>query len=270
LLCLTGADPAQPLPNGRFAVAVKQAGESQPPNWMVVPDSVGSSSYIDCSTMARVPGWDAGHPDDKRPSTLEIAFKVEGDAVVMTATAFLGGNFDVNDTPATLARLPRKPLGTYSARVNESVTLSGMTEAGLQPVTVEVATARDPSGVHPIFISEVPSVQIELTGQNREFFTLALYNVSSRAVTGYAICAVESGGASCKGTKGNGTTVISAGGTLTISYNMGHSGRETPNGFVADPDPAVVALKGVVFADGSVEGMGISPLTPEGMRLLTQ
>jgi hypothetical protein len=30
----------------------------------------------------------------------------------------------------------------------------------------------------------------------------------------------------------------------------------------------MIVLKGVVFADGSIEGMGIAPLTPEGAQAL--
>jgi hypothetical protein len=263
---------AQTPPDGQFAVTVREAGKSSLPQYSVLPES-GESQLFDCANLAPVPDWETRHPNDKRPSTLEIAFKVVDDTVVMTATAYLGGKFDVNDTPDTLARLPRKSIGSYKARVNESVALIGMTEVGLQPLTVEVVPARDPAGVHPMFISEVPSVQIALTGQNREAFTLALHNVSSRAVTGYAICAqyANRGDASCKGAKGTSTRpVIAAGATLTIAYSVSHSGHETPNGFVADPDPSMVVLKGVVFADGSAEGLGISPLTPSGIQSITQ
>lgn len=224
--------------------------------------------YIDCSAVARVVGWDARHPNERRPSTLEIAYEVKEDAVVMTATAFFGVKADVNDTPETLARLPRKLVGTYSAYLNESVTLSGMAEFGMDPLSVQVVTAKDPGAGRPTFISEAPSIQIEVTNQNREFFTLALHNTSSRAVTGYAICTqMKPGNASCAGSQGGGIhPLIAAGGTLTIPYYMNRSGRETPGGFVADPDPTTVVLKGAVFADGSIEGVGIRPITPEGAR----
>jgi hypothetical protein len=274
LLWSIGSGLAQTPPDGQFAVTIRQAGKSSPPQYSVVPEAGGSQSLFDCSDLARVPDWETLHPDDKRPSIFEIVFKVVDDAVVMTATAYLGGKFDVNDTPDTLALLPRKTVGTYKARVNESVTLTGMTEVGLQPVTVEVVTARDPGAVHPMFISEVPSVQIAVTGQNREFFTLALHNVASRAVAGFSICAQYSnnGGTSCRGQKGSAThpVIIAAGATLTIPYALGHSGRDTPNGFIADPDPPTVVLNGVVFADGGAEGLGVSPLAAAGVQSLTQ
>jgi hypothetical protein len=266
-LFLEDAAFAQAPPDGRFALK---------PSWkqgyVIVPDS-GGSTYIDCSTVARVAGWDTGHPNERRPSTLEIAYKVNGDAVVMTATAFFGVKADVNDTPETLARRPRKLVGTYSAHLNESVTLSGMTELGMEPLSVQVVTGKDLGAGQPTFISEAPSIQIEVTDQNREFFTLALHNTSSRAVTGYAICTQpRPGDAHCSGSEGGGIhpVLIAAGGTLTIPYYMSHSGRETPNGFVADPDPTTVVLKGAVFADGTIEGMGLRPITPEGARELAK
>ena len=273
LLYLSTSEMAQTLPDGRFAVTLKKPGDSSPPHYIVVRESGGSATYLDCSQLAQVPGWTASHPDEKRPSTLEITFNAASDAVAITATAFFGDKFDMNDNPDTLASLPRKSAGTYTARVNESVLLIGMTEVGLQPVTAEVVTAHDPGGVHPLFISEVPSVQLELTGQNRESFTLALHNVSSRAVTGYLICSAyaNKSGASCNGTKGSAkhAIVIAANATLTIPYGLNHSGRDTPNGYVPDPDPSIVILKGVVFSDGGVEGLG-DTATPEVMRSLTQ
>jgi hypothetical protein len=266
LLYLSGSGLAQTVPNGLFAVTVKRWGDSSPPRYTVVPEFGGAAQHLDCSQLAQVPGWDASHPDEKRPSTLEIAFKAVSDGVSITATVFFGEKFDMNDNPDTLARLPQKSVGTYTARVNGSALLTGMTEVGLQPVTVQVVTADDPGGVHPMFISEVPSVQVELTGQNRENFTLALHNVSARDVTGYLICAAyaNNGGRSCDMAKGAAAhpVVIAAGATKTISYFMSHSGRETPNGYVADPDPSVVAVKGVIFSDGGAEGLGVSPPRP--------
>ena len=124
-------------PQPKFAVEISR-GKELPPIDGIVYGGVSSSTLLYDKSLDRLPNVDSSVP---RPSALRLDFKAADDAVSITATAFYGA-IDEQTTPVSLEKLPSKLVGTYSGKLNNSVTLSGLEEVGLEPLTVRIVTPR--------------------------------------------------------------------------------------------------------------------------------
>jgi len=258
MLVLATTAAAQSLPEPQFAANIP---------WLhgYILIRSGQTHYLSCVHQLLVPELELSHPNDQLPSGVEIAYKIAGNTVVITAVVVFGAKADMSDPPDVFTKLLRKPAGTYSARVNESVALAGLAEFGVEPMTIQIVNAQDPNAIHPLASSDAPSIVMEVTGQNRQYFTLALHNNSAQGLTGYSICqdldarstiCIEANSSASK-------PLIAAGETLQVHFRPRNSGYQTPSGlYVANPDPTSIVLKGVIFADGAIEGAGVKPIAP--------
>ncbi len=94
------------------------------------------------------------------------------------------GAFDNNSgSGPMMADHTKQYIGTYSLHPNESVVLQEMEQFGLQPWTIKIVNAQLPTSIGLPTINEVPSIQSKILGQDRQGYTIALHNLSSRAVS---------------------------------------------------------------------------------------
>jgi hypothetical protein len=112
-------------PQPKFAVEISR-GKELPPIDGTIYDGVSSFTLFYDKNLDRLPNVDSSVP---RPSALRLDLKAADDAVSITATAFYG-EFDRQTGPVSLEKLPSKLVGTYSGKLNDSVTLSGLGEVG--------------------------------------------------------------------------------------------------------------------------------------------
>jgi hypothetical protein len=74
-------------------------------------------------------------------------------------------------------------LGVHSARLNETVELNELARIGYQPFTLQIVGAKPVGLTHPIIVSKVPSIQVDLADQDVSGYTLSCHCATSLRVT---------------------------------------------------------------------------------------
>src|SRR5207249_8058597 len=118
---------------------------------------------------------------------------------------------------------------------------------GLQPWTIKIVNAQLPTAAGLPTINEVPSIQPKILGQDRQGYTIALHNLSSRAVHAFVVeTTLDHNSASSE---------FNYRGSL-IAPNEIHEFRLfcDASAFAVNQSPCAFILKAALFADGSFEG----------------
>jgi hypothetical protein len=227
-------------------------GKERPPMRGILYDGVSSSTPIYDDDLRRLPNVNASIP---QPSALRLGFMVAGDTLSITATAFYG-ELDRHTTPVSLEKLASRSLGTYSGKMNDSVTLSGLEEAGLEPLTIRILSPQADSSYHPLTRSNAPSLTIEFAPVDRTSGMVILHNFSGKAVTAFQVGGSdERGGGWSQGPISTDLTdVIAPSAAYQERISLNGSGRVMNGAYVQNPPPPNIILQAVLFADGSYEG----------------
>ena len=196
---------------------------------------------------------DLGYWQQSISRYLRLNYNFKGHEVFIVATV-LSRSFDEKDNPTTFDRLPEKKLGIYSLALHESVTMHELKQFGIQPVTLKIVTSQPEASARPGTVTDVPSIKVEIAGEDREFYDVALHNTSLRGVTA-VIVSMPEGQSAVNRQDGDGSSVVIAPGAVYhLRFNVPHSGRMTPGGFLPDAPPALMVVKAALFEDGSSEG----------------
>ena len=128
-----------------------------------------------------------------------------------------------------------------------------MEQFGLQPWTIKIVNAQmsDPASLPTV--NEVPSIQPEILGKDREGYRIALHNVSSHAVTAFVVETAFDHSSSYTEANDRGT-LIAPGANHEFRLFCNTSASATSSGIAPDPAPCAFVLKAALFADGSYEG----------------
>jgi len=177
-----------------------------------------ASSWLYEGSLHRITG---GDPSRHKPSALKLEYKVEGDVVLITA-------------------------------------FSDMERFGLEPLTLKIVPAQPPSSIRPIAMSKAPSIQIEIVGEDRTFYKVALHNLSAKTVTAVHVAAPEKNGSSGQ-TVGYWKGLIAPGATYQLRFAIPRSGRMSNGSFVENPGPPLLVVETALFEDGSYEAMRKGP-----------
>lgn len=240
---------AQTPPLGsKFAVEIPDP-EGFPPGYVTLTSNGASSLFYDRS-LHRLAG---GDPSRRQPTALKLEYKVEGELVLITASVFFD-DFDRQTTPVSLYNLPLQRVGTYSARLNQSVTLSEMEQFGLEPLKLKIVPAQPIASVRPQTMSKAPSIQMEIIGEDRTFYKVALHNLSTKAVMAVRVAMPDKDGAQGQTEVYGSGDLIALGATHQLQFSIPHSGRMSDGGFVENPTPPLLVLETALFKDGSYEG----------------
>ena len=132
------------------------------------------------------------------------------------------------------------------------MTLTGIEKFGLEPMTLRIVSAKPDAATRPQTVSKAPSVQIEITGEDRTFYHVALHNLSTKVVTGFTVDLPRKDGSSNQSESG--PHVIAAGATHHFQFSIPVTGWRTTAGYVGDPPPLTMVLEAAIFDDGSFEG----------------
>ncbi len=253
--------------DAKFAVEIPRP-QGLPPSYVTLGTRGYFSSFFYDAGLRRTTG---GDPNRRQPTALRLEYKVERELVLIKASVFFG-DFDRQTTPVSLYKLPSETVGTYSAGLSQSVTLSELVQFGLEPLTLRIVPASPPSSVRPQTFSKAPSVRIEIVGEDRTFYKVALHNLSAKGVTALSLDMPVKGGGGGQGAgdwlhdlivKGGGGgqeasdwlhDLIAPGATYQLQFGIPHSGSMSTGHFVEDPPPPVLVLEAVFFTNGSYEG----------------
>jgi hypothetical protein len=236
-------------PVDRFAVEIPQP-QGLPPTYATIRSTGTTSSIFYDGLLRRGTG---GTPNRSRPTALKLDYSVEGELVLIKASVYFG-DFDRQKAPVSLYNLPAEDAGTYSAGLGQPVTLSGMENFGLEPLTLKVVSAQPLTSIRPQTISKVPSVRIEITGEDRTFYKVAVQNLSAKGVTAFSVTMPGSSGSHSRRADGGDKVLIPPGGTYQLMFGIPHPGRMCDGKFVAEPPGTLMILETATFSDGSHEG----------------
>jgi len=164
-------------------------------------------------------------------------------------------------------------LGSWSARLNESIELKELRKIGYQPISFKIVKFVPPPPAHPALVSKAPSIQIAIAsddntasdprafgGPDTQSCAVVLHNVSSRGVVAYVLSDSgdpKAGIAMSRESRGApGRPVIaSQGDSRKEFFTFGRAGRMTPQGLVRLPaPPQQIIVAAAIFTDGSYEG----------------
>jgi hypothetical protein len=251
LLCITTMLYAQtPVRQPRFALEISDDGF--PSRFVNVPEVGGLDSMFFHPSHHPLPAHEAGNSEKTEPSAVELVCKVDGDAVAITATAVFGP-FDKTDTRVSLQGHPQQKMGTYSPHLNESIVLRQMEQFGLQPWTIKIVTAQMPTPASLPTVNEVPSIQPEILGKDREGYRVALRNLSSRAVTAFLVETTFDHNSNFQESNDRGV-LIAPGANHEFRLFCDTSASNTSSRIAPGPAACAFILKAALFADGSYEG----------------
>jgi hypothetical protein len=227
---------------------------------------IAQNSFFFGPVLVPLSERDAVPSTQQRPCALKLDYKDDGDSVSIVASLFFGV-CDTEDSRQLAHNHPEQPLGKYSARLDESVVLEEMKQFGLQPYTIRVVSAQIPHPVGPPTFSNVPSLQIEMVGEDRQFYKLLLHNVSSRAVTGFVVARSYANGRSVVTGYDEQKSLIAPGADRELQIHSNNARCVSPDSSVSDADRCPIVLEGAIFADGSYSGDPVAVATMEAGQL---
>jgi hypothetical protein len=251
----------------RFALELHY-GEGMQPSYRLVQrgQHIAQNSFFFGPVLVPLSERDAVPSTQQRPCALKLDYKDDGDSVSIVASLFFGV-CDTEDSRQLAHNHPEQPLGKYSARLDESVVLEEMKQFGLQPYTIRVVSAQIPHPVGPPTFSNVPSLQIEMVGEDRQFYKLLLHNVSSRAVTGFVVARSYANGRSVVTGYDEQKSLIAPGADRELQIHSNNARCVSPDSSVSDADRCPIVLEGAIFADGSYSGDPVAVATMEAGQL---
>lgn len=238
-----------PTQQPKFALEISEDGP--PLHYELVPQGKlvrGQSLMIAPSPYLHLRS-EAASADAKKnlASALMLAYHMDGEAVAITASVVFGAFDNYSGSDLMAADHPKQEIGTYSLHPNESIVLQEMGQFGLQPWTIKIVDAQLPTSTGLPTINEVPSIQPKILGQDRQAYTIALHNLSSRAVSAFVVeTTLDHNSASSE---------FNYRGSL-IAPNEIHEFRLfcDASASAVNQSPCAFVLKAALFADGSYEG----------------
>ncbi len=244
---LAGADrDRQPCPEPQFALELPSL-RGFPPRYVVLGCGRGMT-FLSGPSLRRAASAD---PNQTQPTALKLEYAVEGALVRITGSAVFG---DPQATPGRLHNARSEPVGTYSGALDQSITLGEMERLGLEPLTLKIVSAKPPVSTRPRTLSKAPSLQIEVVGEDRVSWDLAVRNLSAKRVTAFSLVMPSANGPVRRVVGHRPGGIIAPGETYRYRFGYSHTGRFVNGKYVADPLPTLLVLRAALFQDGSYEG----------------
>lgn len=224
----------------------------QPAYYPVHPTSAGMLTFYN---YEKIKDWQPPQTPFTMPTAIQLAYRREGEAIKIEAVVLLGP-FDRQDTPRSFKGVPTETFGSYSIRLNESVSLQELTRWGIVPITIKVVPAKSPNPNPARIENKTTAIEVVSVDEARNVYLLKLKNTSAKPVLALSISVPTptiNGGQLLQGFPER--PLIAPGQTHEVHVAIGRSGRSTPQGFVPDePQPPRIVIAGVVFTDSTFEG----------------
>ena len=254
LFCIVTTVNAQsPQQEPRFALEVQSGNETQPSYSLVPRGQDGrQTSFFFTQVLVPLPPETAAVDDQKKLCALGFESKEDGDAVSIVASVYFA-NCNPRDFGRFLQSGAGQLLGNYSARLDETLVLEEMKQFGFQPYTIKVVNAQVPRTVVQT-VSKVPSVQIAIVGEDRQFYKLVVRNTSPRAVTGIVIARSHQNGRQSVEDYDDLRSLIAPGADHEFKMDINNMSCATTDSSTPGPVPCPIVLEGAIFADGTYGG----------------
>lgn len=224
-----------------------------------VPDKNGKPSYFDvpatrgeifvCYEFKQIKNWQ--RPPDQSTDALAYQLKCrrEGDTIRIDLSVVFGlpGRSNSLGIARTLPPegLPGQLIGSYSARLGETLNLQELASFGIEPISITVVSSRsrtlDPSEIG----NETKAIQVVGAYKARDNYQLELKNISSKDIIALSV----RGGLTQVSHAGS---IIAPGQVDTLGF-ADHGWRPLQDQRLGEQGPKLVVAD-VVFADLTFEG----------------
>jgi hypothetical protein len=215
-------------------------------------------------SLPHLDGLKTANNGSARGSAIELEYKLNGDVVAISASVVFAP-LDERGPNGSLEGRSTQSIGTYSAGLDESIVLGKMEDWGLQPWTIKVVTAQLPRPTSLGNVTRVPSIQVEIVGEDRAGCNVSLHNLSSQGVTAFVVANSIHDANTRFGERSGRDPIIPARASHEFRFPCASSGSDTPSGAVAAP--CTIVLEAALFADGSYEGDASAAASMEAARL---
>ena len=229
------------------------------------------------------PGWDRTDKSHPQPTGLGFSYRLKGNE--LRVQVFL--EFDSAESPSRSAQ--KQPVGNYVVHPGESITVSELSQFGLQPVQLKLVTAKPPEATQPEIGNETSSMAVEDVDQGRAEYKLFLRNTSELAVDAIVVSVFDAAGRCKMHNLGPGGEHLMSPGT-TGEMHLGFpvagedegfvgadgisclvapegDGGSSPGAHSGGPQTPKIVIEAVAFEDGSYEGDARKAAMLEAQRL---
>jgi hypothetical protein len=229
------------------------------------------------------PGWDHADKSHPQPTGLGFSYRLKGNE--LRVLVFL--EFDSAASPSSSEQ--KQPVGNYVIHPGESITVSELSQFGLQPVQLKLVTAKPPDAAQPEIVNETSSMVVEDVDQDRAEYKLSLRNTSELAADGVVISVFDAAGRCKMHNLGPGGEHLMSPGT-TGEMHLGFpvagedegfvgadgisclvapegDGGSSPGAHSGGPQTPKIVIEAVAFEDGSYEGDARKAAMLEAQRL---
>jgi hypothetical protein len=174
--------------SGKWMLEITRANRA--PDYHRMSDHGKEAQTVFCE-LDWQPGWDRADKSHPQPSGLEFYYRMQGTEVRVRVLLV----FDSAESPSSSEE--ELAVGNYLIHPGESITVSQLSQFGLQPVQVKLVTAKPPEATQPEIVNETSSMVVENVDQDRAAYKLFLRNTSALAVDAIVI-SVFDGDGRCK------------------------------------------------------------------------
>lgn len=255
LVCVSVSSTQQQRQSVPDDLALEFAQRNGEPTYTEIPSS-GGAVTINYYGFNKIAGWQQPSTPIGEPSGVQLVCKMEGDAVRVELSVFLGP-FDRLDTPRSQKGVPEKALAVYFAKLGEVVSLSDLSRVGIEPFEVKVVKAKPPVPTPAQVINKTNAIEVVSVEEvSRQRYHLSLKNLSAKNIIVLNLYVPSQGGQSgqtSQGTKAH--PAIKAGGVYETDVHISRGGRTTPQGYIPNPfEQPKIVIGTAVFDDGTFEG----------------
>lgn len=223
--------------------------QGRPPAYLAVPGPDSKPNGAWYGMFGHVPSWQP--PAGFLPvQAVNILSRVEGDAVRVTVSVFVGVRFQDKEVP----------VATYLVRENEKIKTSALTEFGVEPFEIKVSRVSPVSADIPQVVNKTESVAVlNILANNSTVpsYKLELRNLSNKNIIALGINMIVNNRqrriAMPRGRAGR--PLIEAGSVYNHNILGVLNAQSAPGGYVPDaPTKQEIVITTAVFDDGSYEG----------------
>lgn len=167
---------------GKWMLEIVQA--NQEPEYLRMPEGHDEDHADEYGINLRF----SNHPSHNQFSDLEFHYWMEGAAARVLVSLMSDSS---NGRPGSEKEVP---VGNYIIQPGESVTVSQLSQFGLQPVQVKMVTAKLPDAIKPEIVNETSSMVVENLDQNRAEYKLFLRNRSELTAHALVVSVIDGDG----------------------------------------------------------------------------
>lgn len=257
-----GAQPAprSSSPTGLAIEVSYLAGQA--PTYQPVPRASAPRGWVWYARFGRVAGWQL--PAGTQPiRAVRIVPFLDEEAVRITVSVLRGEKFHDNENT----------VATYSARENETLTLTALKDFGVEPFEIRVVRVAPQLSDVPTIVNNTRSLEVvgvEPVISTFPVYKITLRNLSDKSISALQVNVEREGHISLSGMpQGNdGEPLIKAGGYFELEQLLPTTAQATPEGYLPASLPAQqVTIVTLVFEDGTYEGETKAAATYRGYAM---